>query len=110
MNEIHDKSCDFNRSFEDDLKNRDNPLNSISSSDYPDRQFNGISFSTLHELRKSNHFRVIIGHININYVRRKFEPLKEMIKDNIDILLVSEIKLDDTFPVGQFFIDVFSFF
>ena len=64
----------------------------------------------MHELRKSNHFRVIIGHININYVRRKFEPLKEMIKDNIDILLVSEIKLDDTFLVGQFFIDVFSFF
>ena len=28
-----------------------------------------------------------------------------MIQDNIDILLVSETKLDDTFPVGQFYID-----
>ena len=31
-----------------------------------------------------------------------------MTKDNIDILLVSESKLDDTFPVGQFCIDGYS--
>ena len=31
-----------------------------------------------------------------------------MIKDNIDILLVSWHKLDDTFPVGQFYIDGYS--
>ena len=42
-----------------------------------DRQFDGISFSNLHELRKSNPFRVIIGHININSFRNKFEPLKK---------------------------------
>ena len=28
-----------------------------------------------------------------------------MIKDNINILLVSETKLDDILPVGQFYID-----
>ena len=28
-----------------------------------------------------------------------------MIQNNIDILLVSETKLNDTFPVGQFYID-----
>ena len=31
-----------------------------------------------------------------------------MIKDNIDILLVSETKLDDIFSIGQFCIDGFS--
>ena len=31
-----------------------------------------------------------------------------MIQDNIDILLVSETKLDDTFPVGQFYNDGYS--
>ena len=31
-----------------------------------------------------------------------------MIKDNIDILLVSWHKLDDTFPVGQFYTDGYS--
>ena len=66
--------------FEGDLKSRDNSLNSISSSDYPDTQFNGIPYSTLHELRKSNPFRVVIGHRNINSIRNKFEPLTEMIK------------------------------
>ena len=92
MNETYDKSCNLNRNFEDNLKNRDNSLNSISSI-YPDRQFDVISFSTLHELEKSNPSRAIIEHININFIRNKFEPLKKMIKDNIDILLVSETKL-----------------
>ena len=31
-----------------------------------------------------------------------------MIKDDIDILLVSENKLDDTFPEGQCYIDGYS--
>ena len=48
-----------------DLINRDNSLNSISLSDCPDEQFNGLSYSMLHELRKSDPFRVIIGHINV---------------------------------------------
>ena len=59
----------------------------------------------MHELRESNPFTVIIGHININSVRNKFESPEEMIKDNVDILLVLETKLDDTFPRGQFCID-----
>ena len=67
----------------------------VSSSVYPDRQFDGISFSNLHELRQNNPFRVINGHINVNSIRNKFEPPKKMIKDNIDILLVSETKLHD---------------
>ena len=70
------KIATYDKSFEDDLKNRDNSLNSIPSSIYPDRQFDGISFSTLHELRKSNPFRVVIGHIDLNSIRNKFEPLK----------------------------------
>ena len=42
-----------------------------------DRQFDGISFSDLHELTKNNPFRVIIGHININSIKNEFEPLKK---------------------------------
>ena len=70
-----------------------------------DRQFDGISFSNLHELWKTNPFRVIIGHTNINSIRNKFEPLKKLMQDNIDNLLVSETKLDDTIPIVQFYID-----
>ena len=94
-------------SFEDNFKNQDNSLNSISSSDYLYIHFNGISFSNLHELKK-NPFKVIIDHININSVRNKFEPPRQMVKDNINILLVSEAKSDYRFPVGQFCIDGYS--
>ena len=35
LNETYDKSCNLNRGFKEYLKNRDNSLNSIFSSDYP---------------------------------------------------------------------------
>ena len=83
-------------------------LNSISSSDYLHRQFNRLSFLTVYELRKINPLKVIIAHTNISSVRNKFEPLKEMIKDNVVILLVSETKLENTFLIGQFCVDGYS--
>ena len=83
-------------------------LNSISSSDYLDRQFNRLSFLTVHELRKINPLKVTIAHTNINSGRNKFEPLKETIKDNVDILLVSETKFENTFLIGQFCVDGYS--
>ena len=47
----------------------------------------------------------MIAHLNINFLGKKFEELTSIIKDNVDILLVSETKLDGSFPKGQFFID-----
>ena len=61
--------------------------------------------SLLEKLKAKNTERPIIAHININFLNPKFEPLKDIIKDNVDILLVSETKLDHTFPDGQFFIE-----
>ena len=46
----------------------------------------------MHELRKSNHSRIIICHININSVRNRFEPSNEMIKDKIDIVQMTTNK------------------
>ena len=61
----------------------------------------------LNELRakKGNKDRIIIGHLNINHVANKFEPLVSIVKDRIDILLLSETKLDGSFPNGQFLIN-----
>ena len=42
---------------------------------------------------KKNHKNVLIGHLNINSKRRKFETLTKIIDKNFDILLVSEMKL-----------------
>ena len=68
----------------------------VSSSVYPDRQFDGVSFSNF------------IFNPILNSIRNKLEPPKKMIKDNTDILLVSETKLHDAFPGGQLCIDGYS--
>ena len=61
----------------------------------------------IRQLKLDNHHKIVIGHLNINCVRNKFQGLRYLIEENIDILLLSETKLDDTFPDGQFFIDGF---
>ena len=41
-------------------------------------------------------------------MRNKFDFLTHQVKGNIDILMISETKLDESFPVGQFLIDGYS--
>ena len=62
----------------------------------------------LNELKAKNVDRPVIACININFLEKKFEPLKAIVKDNVDILFVSETKLDDTFPSSQFIIEGYS--
>ena len=56
-------------------------------------------------LKTKHRDRPIIAHLNINFLDPKFEPLKDIIKDKVDILLVSETKIDESFPEGRFFIE-----
>ena len=51
---------------------------------------------------------LIIAHLNINSIRNKFDSLSFMVENNADILRISETKLDDSFPSGQFKICGFS--
>ena len=44
--------------------------------------------------------KIIVGHLNINYFRNKFEALQFIINRNLDVILVSETKLDDQFPLA----------
>ena len=46
--------------------------------------------------------KIIVGHFNINSIRNKFDALSFIIDTNIDILLISETKLDDSFSSAQF--------
>ena len=41
---------------------------------------------------------LIIGHLNINSVRNKFSSLQQTVLSKTDILLLSETKVDDSFP------------
>ena len=63
---------------------------------------------TLKSIRLSNANRLIIAQLNINSLRNKFDALKDIVMGNIDILVLTETKLDETFPNNQFLIDGFS--
>ena len=58
--------------------------------------------SSLYNLKLRNLNRLIFGQININSIRNKFEPLCSLISNNIDVLLISETKIDNAFPASQF--------
>ena len=67
-----------------------------------------VPLSILDELRKKNLGKIIIGHLNINSLRNKFDEMKSMIQGKADIFVVSETKIDESFPTCQFKIDGFS--
>ena len=50
---------------------------------------------------------VIIASINVNSIRYKFEQIKLIVEKNVDILIIQETKIDDSFPDGQFLLDEF---
>ena len=52
--------------------------------------------------------KTIIGQININSISSKFNQLKELVLKHVDILVVCEAKLDETFPSSQIHMDGFS--
>ena len=67
-----------------------------------DPEINSLSDLTSIKLqRKENYKNLIIGHLNINSIRNKFEMIAEIIK-GCDIFLTSESKLDLTFLSAQF--------
>ena len=51
---------------------------------------------------------MILSHLNIDSIRNKFEALKFIVDSNKDLFLISETKLDDSFPRALFLIKCFS--
>ena len=62
----------------------------------------------LKDIRIANLNRIVISHININSIRNKFEHLAEALMGNVDILMVTETKIDKSFPASQFIIPGFN--
>ena len=73
-----------------------------SSADFQDA---GNQMNNPHEITIKNANWLIIAHLNANSFRNKFEIIEELIKDKIDIFLISKTKLDSSFPNGQFVIN-----
>ena len=63
--------------------------------------------SSLQTTCKDNLNKLIFGHLIINSIWNKFDSLADIIKDNIDILMISGTKSEESFPDGQFFLNGF---
>ena len=62
------------------------------------------------KMQRLEHFNtLIVGHLNINSIRNKFEMIAETIT-NFDTFLNSELKIDSTFPNMQFKINGYKLF
>ena len=47
----------------------------------------------------------MVAHLNMNSLRIKFDILVQKITGNVDNLMISETKLKNSFPDGQFLIE-----
>ena len=57
---------------------------------------------TLKLLRIQNMGKSIVGYLNINSVRNKFDAFKEIAAKSMDVLMMTETKIDATFPTEKF--------
>ena len=62
----------------------------------------------LTSLRKDNPARLIFAQLNTHSIRNKFDYLSDLVKGKVDVLLISETKIDDSYPKSQFLIKGFS--
>ena len=49
--------------------------------------------------------KVTIGNININSLPAKFDHVKVVILKDVDILVLKETQVDDTFSLGQLYVE-----
>ena len=63
---------------------------------------------TLKTIRSDNVNELIFARLIINSIRKKIEFLATQVKGKIDILMISETKIDESFPPQNFLIEGFS--
>ena len=90
-----------------DICEIENPENESTSENRGNLEMDEDPSKILCEIRGKNLSRPIIGHININFLESKFEALRSLIKDTLDVLVVTETKIDESYPTSQFCIDGF---
>ena len=56
----------------------------------------------LQEMKNHCSDKLIWSNLNINYIRNTFDTLKYIVENDIDTLILSETKLDNSFPLVQF--------
>ena len=59
-------------------------------------------------IRAESFDNVIVETLDINSISPKFDQFKLMVSGYFNVMIVTETKLDDSFPKAQFYTDVFS--
>ena len=59
-------------------------------------------------IREENFDNIMVETLNINSISPKFDEFKLMVNGYFDVIIVTETKLDNSFPKAQFCIDRFS--
>ena len=52
--------------------------------------------------------KIVMAHINVNSPRNKFDMLTNSVTEHMDIIMISENKLDDIFPYALYHLKDFS--
>ena len=63
---------------------------------------------TVKLIRNKNVDRLIFTHLNINNIRYKISMLSDIVAKKIDVLCISETKLDESFMSSNFLIPGYS--
>ena len=81
----------------------ENPVNSERFSNSKSSLNNHQSLvSSLHRVSIENPSRMTFGQININLIRNKFNLVMNITKNQLDIFVISETKIDNSFAISQF--------
>ena len=91
INRLEENLNDVNRSFEDNKECSN-------------------AFQSVQKHRLQNPKNKVIGHLNVNSLRNKFEAVEELVQNKVDICFLSETKIDGTSPNQQFMINGFKLF
>ena len=97
-----------NSPYADNLKFicKDNPFLANVPILYPLKTPENLWFSSVFRgykmgtLARNGFKKSIIAYLNINSIRNNFDFLVDKIEKNVDIKMISETKLDNTFPNG----------
>ena len=59
-------------------------------------------------IRKMNLNKLVVAHLNINSIRESFEAILQNISAEVDLLMISVTKIDESFPKSQILLKGFS--
>ena len=96
---------DTQQSPSNSIKRNENYINAEATLKSPlfsaPEEFNDAKIG-LKVMEENSPNKIIVGHLNINSLWNKFEALQFIINRNLDIILLSGDKPDNSFPSAQF--------